>query len=120
MQFGGHASWVSHWAWGVRDGGPGHCFPAGHASAAFAFVSGYFVLRSVSPAQARGWLVGSLLAGLLLGAAQQLRGAHFMSHTLWTGWFCWTTAWLVDTVVRMLDRETVSPYAAEAPPETLT
>lgn len=115
MQFGGHASWVSHWAWGVRDGGPGHCFPAGHASAAFAFVSGYFVLRSVSPAQARAWLFGALLAGLLLGAAQQLRGAHFMSHTLWTGWFCWTIAWLVDTAVRRLDRETARPAPAKTP-----
>ena len=19
-----------------------------------------------------------------------------MSHTLWTGWLCWTTGWLVD------------------------
>ena len=26
----------------------------------------------------------------LLGLAQQMRGAHFMSHTLWTAWLCWT------------------------------
>jgi membrane-associated PAP2 superfamily phosphatase len=99
-QFGGDARWVSHWAFGVSDGGPGRCFPAGHASAGFAFVSGYFVLRQVSPAQARAWLVGALLVGLVLGAAQQLRGAHFMSHTLWTGWLCWTIGWLVDAAVR--------------------
>ncbi len=37
-----------------------------------------------------------LLAGLLLGAAQQLRGAHFMSHTLWTGWICWSVAVLLE------------------------
>jgi membrane-associated PAP2 superfamily phosphatase len=117
MQFGGHASWVSHWAWGVPDGGPGHCFPAGHASAAFAFVSGYFVLRSVSPAQARAWLAGALLVGLILGLAQQLRGAHFMSHTLWTGWFCWAIAWLVDMAMRMRRRQAGAPGAVKTPLE---
>jgi membrane-associated PAP2 superfamily phosphatase len=101
-EFGGHASWVSHWAFGTFDGGPGRCFPAGHASAAFAFVSGYFVLRGLAPAQARAWLIGALLMGFVLGASQQLRGAHFMSHTLWTAWLCWTMAWLVDVGVRAL------------------
>jgi membrane-associated PAP2 superfamily phosphatase len=117
IEFGGHARWISHWAWGVRDGGPGHCFPAGHASAAFAFISGYFVLRSVSPVQARAWLIGALLAGLVLGAAQQLRGAHFMSHTFWTGWLCWTIAWLVDTAVRRRHRKAAVSGAIEPPLE---
>jgi membrane-associated PAP2 superfamily phosphatase len=117
IEFGGHARWISHWAWGVRDGGPGHCFPAGHASAAFAFVSGYFVLRSVSPVQARAWLIGALLAGLVLGAAQQLRGAHFMSHTFWTGWLCWTIAWLVDIAVRRRHRKAAVSGAIEPPLE---
>ncbi|MDB5874148.1 MAG: phosphatidic acid phosphatase [Ramlibacter sp.] len=100
-QFGGQAAWASHWAfqWG---GGGGHCFPAGHASAGFAFVGGYFALRRQLPGQARAWLVGSLAAGLVLGVSQQLRGAHFMSHTLWTAWLCWTIAWLVDMAVRRL------------------
>jgi membrane-associated PAP2 superfamily phosphatase len=31
-----------------------------------------------------------LLAGLLLGLTQTLRGAHYPSHTLWTGFICWT------------------------------
>jgi len=115
-EFGGRANWVSHWAWSVADGGPGRCFPAGHASAAFAFVSGYFALRSVSPAQARAWLIGALLGGLVLGAAQQLRGAHFMSHTLWTGWVCWTVAWLVDLAVRTWQRNADAPEGAEARP----
>ena len=48
QEFGGVARYVSHWSWGVNDGGPGGCFPAGHASAAFAYVGGYFVLRRVS------------------------------------------------------------------------
>jgi len=36
--FGGTAGHVSHWARGLADGGPGRCFPGGHASSGFAFV----------------------------------------------------------------------------------
>ena len=90
--FGGGAPWVSHWQWRLADGGPGHCFPAGHASAGFAWMAGFFAWPRGS-AQARLWLWGGLGAGLALGIAQQLRGAHFMSHTLWTAWICWTWAW---------------------------
>jgi membrane-associated PAP2 superfamily phosphatase len=43
----------------------------------------------------------ALAAGSVLGLSQQMRGAHFMSHTLWTAWLCWTLAWLVDMVVRL-------------------
>mgnify|MGYP003449324878 CR=1 FL=1 len=38
--------------------------------------------------------------GFALGAVQQLRGAHFMSHTLWTAWICWTLGWLADPLFR--------------------
>ncbi|MBD9664298.1 membrane-associated PAP2 superfamily phosphatase [Variovorax beijingensis] len=95
-EFGGAASHVSHWAWKVYDGGAGGCFPAGHASAAFAYVGGYFVLRRVSPRAAILWLCASLAAGLLLGLSQQLRGAHYMSHTLWTAWICWVVGFAID------------------------
>jgi membrane-associated PAP2 superfamily phosphatase len=98
-EFGGGGSYLSHWAWGRADGGSGHCFPAGHASAAFAFVGGFFVLRQVSRRRAAQCLAAALGAGAVLGLAQQLRGAHFMSHTLWTAWFCWAIAWTVHTAV---------------------
>jgi membrane-associated PAP2 superfamily phosphatase len=97
-EFGGAGTYVSHWAWGWVDGGPGHCFPAGHASAAFAFIGGFFVLRPVAPMLALRCLMLVLGAGLLLGMAQQLRGAHFMSHTLWTAWLCWASAAGVDAL----------------------
>jgi membrane-associated PAP2 superfamily phosphatase len=97
-EFGGTAVHVSHWAWGVFDGGVGHCFPAGHAIAGFVFVAGFFAWRRQSPAQARRWLAGGLIAGSVLGLSQQLRGAHYMSHTLWTAWLCWVLAWAVHAV----------------------
>lgn len=99
-QFGGVASHMSHWAgWTRSDGGGGHCFPAGHASTGFAFVAGYFALRHDQPQLARWWLLAAIALGLILGGAQQLRGAHFMSHTLWTGWICWLFGWGADLVV---------------------
>jgi len=94
-QFGGSARWISHWAL-TPDGGPGRCLPGGHASAGFAYFSGYFVLRRSEPKAARWCLVAALAAGLLFGVTQQLRGAHFMSHTFWAAWLCWTSCWLGD------------------------
>lgn len=88
-EFGGVARYVSHWQLGIGDGGPGRCFPSGHATAAFAFFGGWFVLRDTHPRRARRWLAAVLAAGALFGTGQFLRGAHFPSHTLWSAWLCW-------------------------------
>lgn len=114
-EFGGVARYASHWALGMLDGGGGRCFPAGHASAGFAFVGGYFALRRKQPGAARWWLAGSVVAGLILGGAQQVRGAHFMSHTLWTGWICWTTGWLCDAAAVAL-RARFPAFSVTTPP----
>lgn len=97
-EFGRVARHVSHWTWGVGDGGSGHCFPAGHAAAGFAFFGGYFVFVAQAPGVARAWLGAAVIAGLSFGVAQQVRGAHFMSHTLWTGWLCWCVALALDAL----------------------
>ncbi len=91
-EFGGSARFVSHWAWGVADGGDGRCFPSGHASAAFAHLAAWFALRERHIRTARIALVLTLLFGSLFGWGQLVRGAHFASHTLWTAWICWTAA----------------------------
>lgn len=88
-EFGGVAQYVSHWKIGVADGGSGHCFPSGHATSAFAFLSGYVVLRGGHPVAARRWLLGVLVAGVLFAWAQTARGAHYPSHSMWTAWACW-------------------------------
>lgn len=117
QEFGGAASYVSHWAWGQLDGGGGNCFPAGHASAGFAFLGGFFALRHTQPKMAAWWLATTIFMGVLLGLAQQVRGAHFMSHTLWTAWISWTIAAVVDVgVTRLLARKKTKK--AEATPAT--
>lgn len=99
-QFGGAARYVSHWST-LPDGGAGRCFPAGHASSGFSFIGGYFAFRETDARLARRWLAAALVAGLVLGIVQQLRGAHFMSHTLWTAWVCGALAWGIDRLRRM-------------------
>lgn len=99
--FGGPAHHVSHWLW-RPDGGGGHCFPAGHASSGFAFLGGYFALRREAPGLARRWLVAALAAGFTFGLAQQVRGAHFMSHTLWSAWLCWAVGQGLDAAWQRL------------------
>jgi membrane-associated PAP2 superfamily phosphatase len=100
-EFGRVAQYVSHWALGVNDGGSGRCFPAGHASAGFAFLGGYIVFADADRRVARWWLIGALASGLVFGLAQQARGAHFMSHTLWTAVVCWTVACSVEGMRRL-------------------
>lgn len=93
--WGGRAEVVSHWRWGVSDGGPGRCFPGGHASAALAFAPWVLALwwptpggHTPSPRAAR-WALGLwLVAVLVTGGTQTLRGAHYPSHTAWTAIIC--------------------------------
>jgi membrane-associated PAP2 superfamily phosphatase len=88
-EFGGAAQYVSHWAFGVRDGGGGHCFPSGHASAAFSYLAGGWALARAYPSAARAWVATVVVLGVVYGAGQMVRGAHYPSHTMWTGWICW-------------------------------
>jgi membrane-associated PAP2 superfamily phosphatase len=94
--FGGAAAYVPHWLPGVADGGPGHCFPSGHAVAAFAFLVPALVWRgSPQPHHRRighALLAGVLVLGIVFAAAQGVRGAHFVSHSLWSAWLCWAVA----------------------------
>lgn len=103
-QFGGSAPYASHWS-GLLTGAAGavRCFPGRHAATGFAFIAGYFALRERLPAAARAWLASALVLGLVLGLSQQVRGAHFMSDTLWSAWACWLVAWASDPLFARFD-----------------
>ena len=96
--FGGPASFVSHWHLGAGDGGGGHCFPSGHASSALAFMAVSFPALFSQDASrhrhGRTLLLLVVFFGVVFGLTQTVRGAHYPSHTLWTAWICWTTGWL--------------------------
>ncbi len=114
--FGGSVPYVPHWMLAAIDGGPGHCFPSGHAVAAFAFLPLYFQWRAQRPALAR-WILGSvLIAGALFGWAQLARGAHFPSHTLWSAWLCWVIGCIAARALERPDAHLAAgqPAAAQA------
>lgn len=67
----------------------GHCFPGGHASTGFALMTGFFVYRLQQPKKAYFYLIAGLILGFAFGWAQMMRGAHFLSHNLWTAWMIW-------------------------------
>ncbi len=67
----------------------GHCFPGGHASGGFALMAAYFAFRDTEPKWAKLGLLAGMLFGSVMGWAQMMRGAHFMSHNLWTAWIIW-------------------------------
>lgn len=118
--FGGTARYVSHWAWGRVDGGPGHCFPSGHASAAFGFLPLGWALREVHRRWATTWLVGLTTLGLLFGVAQMARGAHYVSHTLYTAWLCWAVTALSWHLGPARSRTTHLTHGLTVPPSAHT
>jgi len=71
----------------------GHCFPAGHASAGMWLAALAVLWLPHSPRKALLAYAGGAGVGMLLGWVQQMRGQHFLTHTLWTAWL--TTAVLV-------------------------
>lgn len=71
------------------------CFPAGHAGSGYAWVALFFFMLQVRPQWRWPALGVALLVGMVFGLAQQLRGAHFASHDLWS----LTISWLVATAL---------------------
>lgn len=65
------------------------CFPAAHASSGYALMALYFVFLERSRRLALAGLACGVLAGLVFGLAQQSRGAHLLSHDLWSAMFAW-------------------------------
>jgi membrane-associated PAP2 superfamily phosphatase len=114
-RYGGSREFIGLFATRPAGMPRGVCFPGGHSSAGFAWVSLYFVALMMRPAwRWRGLAVG-LLAGGLFGVSQQLRGAHFLSHDLWTLATCWAVSlglYLLIEPVRLRERST-APVSAQ-------
>lgn len=65
---------------------PGHCMPAGHASSALWLISLAVLFLPARPRTAAAVFGAMLAFGIALGWLQQMRGAHFLTHTLWSVW----------------------------------
>lgn len=92
---------------------PGRCFPAGHASGGYAWLALYFAAMRLPLRLRWRWfgLAFALILGVSFGIAQQLRGAHFLSHDLWTLAICW---WLALAVHRLWPQPRLAISASSA------
>ena len=77
----------------------GHCLPAGHASSGLWLIAlaGFWLPHR--PRIAAAVFVGALAFGFSLGWMQQLRGAHFLTHTLWSMWWACAIVALVQRLI---------------------
>ncbi|MEN5062124.1 phosphatase PAP2 family protein [Luteimonas sp. TWI1416] len=95
QRYGGTRPWLPAFAPRPASMGKAACFPAAHASAGYAWVAAYFACSAAGPALRR-WrhlaLAVGLVLGLSFGGVQQMRGAHFLSHDLWSLTLCWLVA----------------------------
>lgn len=99
--YGGDAQWYPLFD-RIGAGIPlGRCWPGGHASGGFAIIAGYFALREQQARWARWLLVTGLALGAIMSAVQIVRGAHFLSHNLWTLWLIWAACLAIDALIQM-------------------
>jgi hypothetical protein len=90
IPFGGRFPYVELFADRPDALRAGHCFPAAHASSGYALLALYFVFRERHARLAKLGLALGILTGLTFGLAQQARGAHFVSHDVWSAFLVWT------------------------------
>lgn len=64
----------------------GHCLPGGHASSALWLVGLAVFWLPHDPRKAADVALAALGFGAVVGWMQQMRGAHFLTHTLWSMW----------------------------------
>lgn len=110
-----HLVWLDHLAHA------GHCFPGGHASAGFGLIALFFAYWSSQPKKALLYLLATLVLGFAMGWGQMMRGAHFLSHNLWTLWVCWAVNLLgcglvvcLDGVKAHLAQQKISPKVSSS------
>lgn len=68
------------------------CFPGGHSSGAYAWISLYFSYQLTTGRRKYLLLLPGLILGFIFGITQQMRGAHFASHDFGTILVCWIVA----------------------------
>ena len=102
--FGGGKVYVPLLERDLLNSSPGRCFPAGQASAGYAWIALYFAALLYKPELRREGLAIGLAFGMLLGAAQQIRGAHFLSHDLTTAWIAWTVAAITFVTLTKIEK----------------
>jgi lipid A 4'-phosphatase len=85
--FGGKHHYLPPLAKGPK--GDGESFPCGHASAGFAYLVFWFVLRGSHRRLAAAGLAIALVLGGVIGLGRIMQGRHYLSDVLWSGYICY-------------------------------
>ena len=90
VEFGGHYPHLNWFASLPFAMPPGHCWPGAFSLSGFGLIAVYFYLYARASYR-RATLVLALIVlyANALGFVQVMRGAHGLSHQLWTGLICW-------------------------------
>ncbi|WP_100067611.1 phosphatase PAP2 family protein [Shewanella benthica] len=95
MLFGGSVPYVPIFNALPEGAQLGQCFPGGHSSGGYAWVALYYFFLQKKPQYRKLGLAFGLCLGGLFSLTQQLRGAHFFSHGIWSLAIAWFVASLV-------------------------
>lgn len=98
--FGGKSEYLPIWLSFSPDYPRGHCFPAGHSSGGYAFLSMYYGHSFIFRKRRLLFLLPGIVIGGIFGIIQQMRGAHFLSHDLVTIMVSIICAWLTYLILR--------------------
>jgi membrane-associated PAP2 superfamily phosphatase len=93
--FGGYAPYFDLFTAAPAGLRAGHCFPAAFVASGSWLLA--FALLWYPERKMRSVVAGAaaLLLAFAMGWVQQMRGAHFLSHTLWSLWVSWAVVLLV-------------------------
>ena len=86
QRYGGTEPYIRLLEWMPDGVAAGHCLPGGHASSALWLIALAAFWWPQRPRAAMAVGAAMLLLGGWVGWMQQLRGAHFLTHTLWSAW----------------------------------
>jgi membrane-associated PAP2 superfamily phosphatase len=103
-EFGGAEKYVRLFEAALPGVSAGHCMPAGHASSALWLIALCVFWLPKRPRMAALVFGVTLAVGLVLAWLQQLRGAHFLTHTLWSVWIACAIVSTVYALVMRADK----------------
>lgn len=95
IQYGGEKPFYSLFSYPKQLQPSAHCFPASHASVGFGWIALYFYFQVNNLPHKYKTLITVLFIGFSFGVAQQIRGAHFISHDITSLTICLLTSMFI-------------------------
>jgi len=117
QRYGGTAPYVRLLEWMPAGIAPGHCLPGGHASSALWLMSVAAFWWPHDRGRAIAIGIAMLAFGCLVGWGQQLRGAHFLTHTLWSAWLACALVLSIYRLVARLPLQSGRLASGSIPPQ---